>query len=420
MKKSKQWKIQLVKGPVLIVGVDIARFKHVALLRTGGAEETKTIWFENNLGGFEALAKECRAFCENHGLKRMVLGLEPTGHYWEALAYWWEEKMGRVVLINPMHTKRAKEMEDNSPLKSDLKDARVVAGLVAEGKYLECHLPRGVFADLRNLVGQRERCEKQRTQLICQLNQTVDRMFPELVGAFSKLTVKSCLRLLERYSCPQELAEAPLEEVTMLLCSTSRGRLGKSRAEQVRELARNTVGVKESAPVIALEVKRLLSQLEVIEQQRDQLEEEIGEHLKQAPGANVLLTVRGFGRMTVAGILANTGNLADYQHPDEVIKLAGLNLFEISSGKRKGRLHISKRGRAQLRKILYMAALRVVQFNAPFQEYYQGLVRRGVKRIPALVAVMRKILRVIWRMVGNDEAFDPERLKAKQPLSKAA
>lgn len=72
-----------------------------------------------------------------------MVGLEPTGHYGEAFAYWWEERHEAVVLVNPMHTRRAKELEDNSPLKSDPKDARVIAGLVAMGKYLRSHLARG-------------------------------------------------------------------------------------------------------------------------------------------------------------------------------------------------------------------------------------------------------------------------------------
>src|SRR6185436_15278639 len=112
-------------------------------------------------------------------------------------------------------------------------------------------------------------------------------------------------------------------------------------------------GVKEAASTIGAEVKKLIEQLESIESDCFKLKTQIEHCLTQTPGAALLLTVPSFGPITVAGILANTGDLGAYQHAEEVLKLAGLNLFEISSGKHRGRLRISKRGRAQLRKILY-------------------------------------------------------------------
>ena len=411
MKRTKQWKLSRVKGKVLIVGVDVGRLEHTAVLRLSDGEQIRTMKFENTLNGFVRLLNASREACDRHGLERTVMGMEPTGHYWQSLAYWWEDNNGEVVLVNPMHTKRAKEMEDNSPLKSDEKDARVIAGLIAEGKYLECHLPRGLFADLRNLIGQRWRCEKEKSQVTNQLNQVVDRIFPELVRCFSKLTTKSCVELLSRYPTPDKIAEEELSKITVLLKQMSRGRLGKERAEKIQQLARNTIGVKEGVSIVALEVGRLLKNLKTFDEQSQGMEKRIAELLKTAPGAELLLGLKGLGPVTVGTILANTGDLRNYEHPEEVIKLAGLNLFEISSGQRKGILRISKRGRAELRRILYMAALRLVQFCAGFKQYYKGLISRGVKRLVGLVAVMRKILRVVWSMVKKNRPFNPELLK---------
>ena len=170
---TRQRKLELVKGRVLVVGVDIGKYLHAAAVRLANGEIVKRILFDNNRSGFELLANQVRCLYDQYNASRAVLGLEPTGHYWQALAYWWEDNEGPVVLVNPMHTNRAKELEDNSPLKSDRKDAEVISGLVSEGKYLECHLPRGVFATLRNLVMQRARSCASEAQLVNQIHQSL-------------------------------------------------------------------------------------------------------------------------------------------------------------------------------------------------------------------------------------------------------
>jgi transposase len=420
MNKTRHRKLERVKGNVLIVGVDAAKSAHTAALRVPGGEVTKILSFTNDLPGFQRLAQEVQQVCEKYSLCGVILGIEPTGHYGEALAYWWEDHYGTVVMVNPMHTKRAKELEDNSPLKSDPKDATVVADLVAQGKYLECHLPRGVFAELRNLVSQRDRWQSHRTQVINQLHQSVDRIFPELTTEFSSMRVKTYRHVLANYPEPEQLATVPVAELTVLLRKWSRGYLGEQKAERLIALGGRSVGVKEASSTIGAEVKRLTAQLELIELECSNLESQIEQCLEHTPGARLLRTVHGFGLITVAGILANTGDLAEYKHPEEVLKLAGLNLFEISSGMHRGKMRISKRGRAQVRKILYMAALRASQRRSPFRSYYQGLVDRGVDRTAALVALMRKLLRVIWSLVHNSQEFDSQRLNATQTHKRAA
>jgi transposase len=411
--KTRQRKNELVKG-VLVVGVDIGKLRHHSVLRAPTGLVVKTIAFENDRAGFERLRQEVDYWCNRMRLRGAVLGMEPTGHYWQPLAYWWEENRGQVVLVNPMHTNRAKELEDNSPLKSDPKDAQVIAGLVAEGKFLECHLPRGVFATLRNLVMDRTRCRKRETQMVNQLHQLVDRIFPELDRSFSSYKVKSYRELLRWNADPEVVAQMGVEELGEMLSKWSHGNLGKDRAARIIESARQSVGIREGKEVVNAQIKRVIKQLEVAGQEREELEAEIEKCLKETPGAALLMSVPDLGAMTVAGILAHTGDLTNYDHPDQVIKLAGLNLYKISSGQHKGRVRITKRGQAHFRKILYMAALRSSRQRGSLGHYYGALTERGVAPTAALVAVMRKLLRLSWFLVKKSESFDVEKLMPKR------
>lgn len=406
---TKQRKYDLVKG-ALVVGVDTGKRRHVAALRAAGRSVEKRVAFDNDLKGFRRLAEEVDQYQERMKLSRVVLGIEPTGHYWLPLAYWWEENKGPVVVVNPMHTKRAKELDDNSPLKSDPKDADLISWLVSEAKYRECHLPRGIFATLQNLVQQRARCVNDEGRLVNQLHQTVERIFPELEQAFSSFRVRSCREMLLRYADPEVVAEMRAEELGKQLREWSRGRLGEERAERIIGLARESVGLREGKAAINSEVQRLVTRLAAVGEERKNLEEKIKNCLPEVPGAALLLSVPDFGVWTVAAILAQTGDLRNYEHPDQVIKLAGLNLYEISSGQHKGRVRITKRGQAAFRQILYMAALRACRGQGTLHSYYGSLVGRGLAPTSALVAIMRKLLRVSWTLVTKSVSFDRARL----------
>jgi transposase len=216
--------------------------------------------------------------------------------------------------------------------------------------------------------------------------------------------------MLLRYADPEVVAEMTAEDLGKQLGEWSRGQLGKERAKRIIQLARESVGLREGKAAINSEVRRLVKQLQVAAEEHKNSEDEIKKCLREVPGATLLLSVPDFGVLTVAGILAQTGDLRNYEHPDQVIKLAGLNLYEISSGQHKGRLRITKRGQGEFRKILYMAAMRACRRRGTLHSYYAGLVGRGLARTSALVAIMRKLLRVSWALVKKSQSFDRERL----------
>ena len=89
----------------------------------------------------------------------------------------------------------------------------------------------------------------------------------------------------------------------------------------------------------------------------------------------------------------------------EIMKLAGLDLYEISSGKRKGQRRISKRGRGLLRKILFYAAIQMIRKNGIMYDYYTRLTTRGMERMRALIAVSRKLLRIIHAIVRDNRDY---------------
>jgi transposase len=82
--------------------------------------------------------------------------MEPTGHYWLNLGHFLKDEGIRLVLVNPFHVKRSKELDDNSPTKNDRKDPRTIAKLVIDGRYSEPYIPEGIYIDLRIVMDIRD------------------------------------------------------------------------------------------------------------------------------------------------------------------------------------------------------------------------------------------------------------------------
>ncbi|MCQ6564047.1 IS110 family transposase, partial [Paenibacillus mendelii] len=153
MNSTQNERINQITSSTLIVGVDIAKFKHVARAQDyRGVEFGKPITFENNREGFGLFVGWFQKIATEQGFQDVIVGMEPTGHYWLNLAHFLREEQVKYGVVNPLHVKKSKELDDNSPTKNDIKDAKVIAQLVKDGRYAVPSLPQGVYAELREAM----------------------------------------------------------------------------------------------------------------------------------------------------------------------------------------------------------------------------------------------------------------------------
>src|SRR5699024_5694027 len=114
----------------------------------------------------------------------VMIGAEPTGDYWKSLAHFLKAKGYDIVLVNPMHVKKGKELDDNSPTKNDTKDARVIAQMIKDGRYSVPNIPEGNYAELREGVKLREQLSDQLTRVSGRIQNLIQRYFPEFFDVF--------------------------------------------------------------------------------------------------------------------------------------------------------------------------------------------------------------------------------------------
>jgi transposase len=184
--------------------------------------------------------------------------------------------------------------------------------------------------------------------------------------------------------------------------------------------ARQTVGIKEGVAGIVLDIKHIIAQLDAVDSFKAEIEAEMALTLGRIACSARLLSIKGLGVISVAGLIGEVGDFSRFRTQSEIMKLAGLDLYEISSGKRKGEKRISKRGRSLIRKILYFAAIQMVRKNGIMYDYYEKLTCRGMLKMRALVAVMRKVLGIIHAIVRDDRDYVGEYSAPKRRVIKKA
>lgn len=415
MAKNVNAKIQRITEGTLIVGVDIAKYTHVARsVDWRGIELGKPLSFENTRTGLEGLEQWLEELKHSHGKDDVLVGMEPTGHYWMALAQYLRQRGIAVVHVNPSHVKKSKELDDNSPTKNDVKDALTIARLVKDGRYAEPIIPAGVYAELRVGMNQRERLMEDMHRVKGRIHNWLDRFFPEFVPTvFKEWDGKAALQVLRKAWLPVDISQmAPEDVVHMWREADIKRGVGLKAAKKLVSCAQASIGLREGPTMARQELQILMSQYDLIQQQLNQLEAQIAELLTEIPGATQMLRIPGLGLSTVAGFLAEVGDLSLFTNWHQIRKLAGLNLKEDSSGIHKGKTIISKRGRARLRALLYRGVFFLVAKNPEFKVLHKHFKTRGdnpLKPKQSLVALCGKLIRILFTMGTRHVEYDPVR-----------
>lgn len=419
--RIKPKKTRAVNQNVLIATVDGGKDKHYGYYRCPDGTECKPFDFWNNGRGFQEFWERISLAAMTHGLEEIIIGFESTGPYMEPLGlYLRNKKSVRLVQVNPMHTKRLKELTGNSPLKTDRKDPKVIADIIELGHALTVVIPEGPAAELRRLTQARERTIASRTRLFNQLQCLLAISFPEFLQVMKDVKSASALHLLKHYPAPHDIVALGESALAALLQKISRGKLREERARALFEAANESVGVREGRTSMLLEIELMLKTIANYDRFVNGVESEMVRQLEQVPYSHFILSLKGIGPVTAAGLIGEVGDFTKFGTISEVMKLAGLDLYEVSSGKHRGKLRISKRGRPLIRKLLYLAALSTVRKSGAMHEWYQRALSRGMKKTKALVAVSRKLLGIIYALVRDHSVYQENYTKQKLVLQEVA
>ena len=396
----------------LIVGIDIAKDRHYAFFGTAtGKTLLKRIVFSNDYEGFRKLLDQAEALREQHGLKKVIYGMEPTANYHKPLGEYLIGLGRMVVLVSGVTVKQNRESLDGRWDKHDGKDSANVADLISQGKCLHYEHPSAELRGLRGLLSLKRRLKKQehgyrvriRNHLIAQYLPEMDQDY-ERLGAEGLSIVRWCLPASQ---ITQLDVDPFIERVTSRQITIEKRR----RLGAIWEKAAESIGC-EDVPGVDHEAKIMVEGLK-------QIRAMIKELCEQFPEYHYILTIPGFGPDVSAKVLGAVGDPYRFLNGRQVLKMGGLDLSADRSGKDSDRAipEISKRGKADLRYALYQAALIASLKNRDVMLYYTNKIRGREKEkgihIKMRVKLAAKLLVIAWTLMKKKEVFNPAYLNAE-------
>lgn len=420
MDSTQNHRLAQINEQTLIIGVDIAKHKHVArAIDERGRDLVKRLVFTNSLQGFSELMEWAKSLSNQHARPNIIVGMEPTGHYWLNLAYYLKDQGIQGVIVNPMKVKRSKELDDDSPTKNDTKDAKVIAQVIRDGRYHEPTLPEDVYAELREGMKLYDIIQEDMSSIKAQMHNALDRYFPEFLDVFKNWTGKAALHLLERGYMPEDIRKTSEEDLLSDVKQAAKRGVGMKRIQALKQAAEESIGLTVGLRMARQEIRYLIDQYQALEERLNALEAQLEDLVLHIPGADQMIAIKGVSAITVAGFFAETGDLSNYRDPRQIIKLAGLNLKMNQSGLFKGQTTISKRGRKRLRSLLYQVARPLSLHNEGFKQlyhYYRHRPDNPLTGKQSYVALSRKLIKILFVLGTRNCTFSEERMIRDIPM----
>lgn len=405
---------QRIGSTTLVVGVDVGKaYNAVGFMNKEGKVLGSCAKGYNSREGFEQFRKMVEDLKARYGLKDVLIGMEPTGHYWRKLAYFAREQGYEVRFIRTTALKHHRELDESASAKSDQRDALTLTNITREGKYIDTVIEDGGMRHLRTWVKVREKIQKRNGSAENSLHAALDDYFPELKEIFWSMHSRGLWALLQRCPFPVDVVSLKVSVLQEIIGRASRRRAEASqKALAVSRAAKRSIGLKQIGSADRYRLKMCLDEVKRTELMIKDMEREIKRMLKDIPEAEYLLSIPGIGAISAAVFLGELGNPSYFQGARQIVKYAGYDPQESDSGNRVSRKFISKKGRWLLRKHLFLMSMRVVVLNRYFQEYYQRKLQTKNRfgQLPRkkeiLCAVAIKLIKVIFALLRDKRNFE--------------
>lgn len=391
---------------MIYVGIDVASEKHdCAILSSGGELLCEVFTFPNNRAGFEALLSKLALFSERKDFADIEIGLESTGHYSNNIVNFLHEKRLSVKVFNPLVVQRLRKAQTLRRTKTDKTDAKFLACMLFsdDSKPFEGSIPQ--MEELKTLTRHRLRLVKETSKHKQHISRLITIVFPEITTAFCSASLATVRELLLQFPSAKSIAGADIRKLTNLLWNASKHRFGREKAEQVRDLARQSIGSSNRGT--DFELRQHLQSVAFLKQQIKDIDQQIKEIMTELDSP--IITIPGISYTLGAMILSEIGNIKNFANPSKLLAFAGLDPSCYQSGKfTADRTPMVKHGSSYLRYALIQAAM-CVSRNAPeFKLYFAKKIAQNKHYFVATSHVAKKLTRVIFSLLKYQKQYETQ------------
>lgn len=388
-----------------IVGIDIGKNHHEAsIVSPEGKQIGRSLRFATIHKGADSLM---RFIFKNIGNSPCVFGMEATGHYWYPIYSFLKAKGYTIYVINPIQSDSLRKMYIRQT-KNDSIDSFLIAEVIRFGQFGTTSMADENILAMRQLCRYRDSVISSRTEIKLRIGTIMEQIFPEYEKQFSSLWVSTSMGILEKYLTPENIENAPIDELFEIIKDKSHNRLTRAKAISIKEAAADTFGIKIAQDAFSFQLKQLIDRMNFLDKQIEALDCQILEYYEKFDC--YLHTIPGIGIIGAATILAEIGDISRFKNSSSLIAFAGIDPAVRQSGEfNSTHNHMSKRGSPYLRHAIFLAATTCSFHNSPLNAYYKKKRDQGKHHLTATGAVARKLTTVIYAVLRDSKPYEPKK-----------
>lgn len=388
-----------------IVGIDIGKNHHEAsIVSPEGKQIGRSLRFATTHKGADSLMS---FIFKNIGNSPCVFGMEATGHYWYPIYSFLKAKGYTIYVINPIQSDSLRKMYIRQT-KNDSIDSFLIAEVIRFGQFGTTSMADENILAMRQLCRYRDSVISSRTEIKLRIGTIMEQIFPEYEKQFSSLWLSTSMGILEKYLTPENIENAPIDELFEIIKDKSHNRLTKAKAISIKEAAADTFGIKIAQDTFSFQLKQLIDRMNFLDKQIEALDIEIMKYYEQFDC--YLHTIPGIGIIGVATILAEIGDISRFKNSSALVAFAGIDPTVRQSGEfNSTHNHMSKRGSPYLRHAIFLAATTCSFHNSPLNAYYKKKRDQGKHHLTATGAVARKLTTVIYAVLRDSKPYEPKK-----------
>ena len=388
-----------------IVGIDIGKNHHEAsIVSPEGKQIGRSLRFATTHKGADSLMS---FIFKNIGNSPCVFGMEATGHYWYPIYSFLKAKGYTICVINPIQSDSLRKMYIRQT-KNDSIDSFLIAEVIRFGQFGTTSMADENILAMRQLCRYRDSVISSRTEIKLRIGTIMEQIFPEYEKQFSSLWMSTSMGILEKYLTPENIENAPIDELFEIIKDKSHNRLTKAKAISIKEAAADTFGIKIAQDAFSFQLKQLIDRMNFLDKQIEALDIEIMKYYEQFDC--YLHTIPGIGIIGAATILAEIGDISRFKNSSALVAFAGIDPTVRQSGEfNSTHNHMSKRGSPYLRHAIFLAATTCSFHNSPLNAYYKKKRDQGKHHLTATRAVARKLTTVIYAVLRDSKPYEPKK-----------
>ena len=380
----------------IYIGIDIAKYKHdFCIISSTGEVIVQNNSFENNKKGFQLFF----SYLKPYNKADVQILFESTAHYSMNLELELIDQGYSYMKMNGLIIKQFFKAQTLRKTKTDKADAFALTHYLMANTYKPNSNRLYHIYSLKSLCRTRDRLVRERSKFKIYITNELDKSFPEIKKFFDNKISITLLYILEKYKNKNKIA---LMKDYDSIRKVSAANFSFTRFLQLKQLAKESIGhPTETSDFL---IQSYVKSINCLSEQIDSIEKQIIESVRKLD--THILSIPGIAEISAGSIIAEFGDIKNFESPEKMLAFAGLEPSIRQSGTLSTEGHMVKHGSGYLRNTIMRVVNSLVMHDQVFYDYYNKKRDEGKHHLVAQSHVAKKLIRIIYTLETKDIDYD--------------